>query len=386
MKITAIRTTDLGFSKSPQTLKRNLVSSTSLFDDHEDQAWFGPGVFTLVEVETDQGMTGIGTAGGFTTTAKPIIDTLLTPILIGESPENIEYLWQRMYRSSLRIGRKGAVMAAISGIDIALWDLKGRYLNTPVYNLLGGMTRPKIPCYASRLYALEDLDQLATEAKGYRDQGFSMVKQRFGFGPKTGRRGMDANERLVATVREAIGPNVELAADAYMGWTVDYTLRMAERLKEYDLKWIEEPLLADDWDGYEYLALRSPVPISCGEHEYGLEGFREIMERKITRYLQPDANRVGGITILKKIAGLAEAYHLDVIPHSNESHNLHVIASQTNCPIMEYFPNVEPDTGNELFWKVFHGEPSPEQGMMVPPSSPGLGISVNRDTVKALKL
>ncbi|MDA8206859.1 MAG: hypothetical protein M0Z36_12400 [Thermaerobacter sp.] len=386
MKITAIRTTAVGFAQTPDTLKRNLVSATSVFDDHYDKSWFGPGVFTLVEIETDDGITGVGTAGGFTVTAKPIIDTLLAPVLIGEDPARIEYLWQRMYRSSIRIGRKGAVMAAISGVDIALWDLKGKALNTPVYNLLGGLVRPRIPCYASRLYALADRDQLAAEARRYRDQGFAMVKQRFGFGPKDGPGGMAANERLIATVRDAIGPDIELAADAYMGWTVEYTMKMAERLTPYAVKWIEEPLMADDWDGYEFLAQRCPIPLSCGEHEYGLEGFRELISRRITRYLQPDANRVGGITVMTKICAVAEAHHLDIIPHSNESHNLHVIASHSNCPIMEYFPNVEPDTGNELFWKVFVGEPVIEHGSVTPPIQPGLGIEINRDMLRALAL
>lgn len=386
MKITAIRTTAVGFFKSPDTLQRNLVSSTSIFEDHYEKSWFGPGVFTLVEVDTDAGITGIGTAGGFTVTAKPIIDSLLTPVLLGEDPAKIEYLWQRMYRSSIRIGRKGAVMAAISGVDIALWDLKGKTLDTPIYNLLGGLVRDRIPCYASRLYALEDLEQLAAEARVYRDQGFTMVKQRFGFGPQDGVRGMEANEQLVATVREAVGPDMELAADAYMGWTVDYSLKMAERLKDYDLKWIEEPLLPDDWDGYRYLADRSPIPISCGEHEYGFEGYQQLITRHITRYLQPDANRVGGITVMNKLCALAEVHHLDVYPHSNESHNLHVIASHATCPIMEYFPNVEPDTGNELFWRVFSGEPEATEGYVTPSNRPGLGIEICPDVLRELTI
>lgn len=386
MKITAIHTTPMGFSKSPDTLKRHLVSSTSIFPDHLEKAWFGPGVFTLVEIETDQGILGIGTAGGFTVTAKPIIDTLLAPLVVGEDPRNIEYLWQRMFRSSVRIGRRGAVMAAISGIDIALWDLKGKMLGAPIYQLLGGLIRPTIPCYASRLYALEDLGLLAEEAQAYRDQGFEMVKQRFGYGPQDGAAGMKANEALVRTVREAVGPDVELAADAYMGWTVDYTLKMAERLKSYDLKWIEEPLMPDDWDGYRDLAHYSPIPISFGEHEYGLEGFRQIIDGRLTRYLQPDANRVGGITILNKICALAEAHHLDVYPHSNEAHNLHVVASHPNCPRLEYFPPTEPDTGNELFWKVFDDELVARGGVVTPSERPGLGISVNREAVKALAL
>lgn len=386
MKITSIRTTGVGFSRTPETLRTNLVSSTSVFEDHREKAWMGPGVFTLVEIETDEGVSGIGTAGGFTATAKGIIDTLFTPLVIGEDPSRIEYLWQRLYRSSIRIGQRGAVMAALSGVDIALWDLKGKVLSTPVYNLLGGLVRRAVPCYASRLYALQDLGALAAEARQYKDEGFRMVKQRFGFGPEDGRRGMEANARLVETVREAVGPDVDIAADAYMGWTVAYTLEMAERLRPYRLKWIEEPLLADDLDGYAHLAEKCPIPVSLGEHAYTKWGFRELIERRATRILQPDANRVGGISELVKITALAEAHHLEVIPHSNEAHNLHVIAARPNCPIMEYFPDVEPDTGNELFWKVFSGEPKAHDGLVVPPDRPGLGVTVNRDAIRELAL
>ncbi len=149
---------------------------------------------------------------------------------------------------------------AISGVDIALWDIKGKYFNTPVYNLLGGKSKDKIKCYVSRLYALEDLDQLAAEAQGYKGQGFSMMKQRFGFGPSDGYDGMRRNEALIRAVREAVGADVVLAADAYMGWDVPYTMEMAKRLETYSLAWIEEPLMPHDLDGYAYLARHCPIP------------------------------------------------------------------------------------------------------------------------------
>jgi len=386
MKITGIRTRAISFSRAPITLRSHLVSPTSVFTDHNEKSWFGPCSIVLVEVTTDEGITGIGTAGGFTSSPKEIIDRHFTPLLIGENPLNNELIWEKMYRSSVRIGRKGAVSCAISGIDIALWDIKGKFFNAPVYQLIGGKTKEKIRVYASRLYALDDLDQLRDEAIGYKKQGFTMLKQRFGFGPGDGYEGMRRNEELIRTVREAVGDDIVLAADAYMGWDVPYTLEMARRLAPYNLSWIEEPLMPHDIDGYAFLAEKSPIPISCGEHEYTRWGFRELIEKTRIRILQPDANRVGGITESLKICALASAHDRVVVPHSNEAHNLHVITSQPVCPFMEYFPNVEPDTGNEIFWKIFKGEPVAENGFVVPPEKPGLGIEINEEAVSGLIL
>jgi L-rhamnonate dehydratase len=386
LKITDIRTRALEFSRSPVTLQSHMMSPTSHFDDHYDKSWFGPCSIVLVEVFTDEGIVGIGTAGGFTSSPKEIIDRHFKHLLIGENPLNNELLWEKMYRSSVRIGRKGPVSCAISGIDIALWDIKGKFFNTPVYNLLGGKTKEQIKVYASRLYALKDLDQLREEALEYKRQGFTMMKQRFGFGPRDGYAGMKQNEALVRTVREAVGDEVMLAADAYMGWDVAYTMEMAKMLEPYRLSWIEEPLMPHDIDGYAYLSKNLSVPFSCGEHEYTRWGFRDLIEKQAIRILQPDTNRVGGITEMLKICALASAHDLVVVPHSNEAHNLHLIASQPVCPFMEYFPNIEPDTGNEIFWKVFNGEPVAKNGVIIPTEKPGLGIEINEEAVAGLLL
>lgn len=386
MKITDIRARAVQFSRKPTTLGSNLISPTSIFDDHGEKSWFGPCSLVIVEVFTDAGITGIGTAGGFTSAPREIIDRHFTHLLKGENPLNNELLWEKMYRSTVRIGRKGATSCAISGIDIALWDIKGKYFNTPVYNLLGGLSKTRIQAYVSRLYALEDLDRLREEAIGYKAEGFTMMKQRLGFGPREGIEGMKRNEALIRTVREAVGDDIQLAADAYMGWNVPYTLEMVKRLEPYRLSWIEEPILPHDIDGYAWLSQNSTIPISCGEHEYTRWGFRELIEKKAARLLQPDTNRVGGITEMLKICSLASAYDLQVIPHSNEAHNLHIVASQAVCPFMEYFPNVEPDTGNEIFWKLFKGNPVVRDGFVTPDSKPGLGIEINEDIVSELLL
>ncbi len=390
MIITRIKTRNIGFSRSPVTLKKHLVTNTSIFDDFESNAdgWFGPSMSTLVEVETADGAVGVGTAGAFHGGAKGLIEEYYAPLLLGQDARRHEYLWQRMYRTTVRFGRSGSAMCAISALDIALWDLHGKYENKPVYDLLGGRTQSQVPCYVSRLYALDDLEELKSEARSWLGSGFVRMKQRFGFGPKDGPSGMDRNVALIRAVREAVGDQVELAADAYMGWDLGYAIEMAKRLREYNLAWMEEPLMPHDVEGYVELKRRCPWQRwSCGEHSYGKWEFYELMRRRVVDILQPDVNRVGGITEAIKICAMAEAAGLPVVPHSNEAHNLHVIFSRAAnvCPVVEYFPDVEPDTGNELFWKMFAGLPLARDGALTLGSAPGLGITLREENVSKLQ-
>ncbi len=390
MKIARVRCVDVGFARSPSTLKRHLVTNTSLFEDFATKpgGWFGPVVCTLVEVEADDGTVGIGSAGAFHNGAHALIDTYYTDLVIGEDPRRHEHLWQRMYRTTVRFGRSGSAVAALSAIDIACWDLHGKVEGKPVYDLLGGGAQTRVPVYISRCYALDDLKALAAEARGYVAQGFRRLKQRFGFGPKDGLEGMRRNVALVRTVRDAVGTEIELAADAYMGWDVGYAIEMAKLLREFQLSWIEEPLMPHDVDGYVELKQRCPWQRwSCGEHSYTKWEFKELIARRAVDILQPDANRAGGITELRKICALAEAAGLPVVPHSNEPHNLHITFSQPAhvCPLIEYFPDVEPDTGNELFWRLYKGVPQARGGYLELDSRPGLGIELDDDTIRRLQ-
>lgn len=381
--ISDVRTRALRWSTQPTTLQANLVSATSALPyDHSAQQWWGASALTIVEVETKDGYVGIGSAGGFTGVPKPVIDQHLRALVLGMSAYDVAAIWDKLYRSSLRFGQRGVVLAAIAGIDIACYDIQGKALGVPVFNLLGGATKDRIPVYASRLYALRDLDQLAEEARGYVAQGFTRMKQRFGFGPRDGLAGMRANEDLVRTVREAIGPDLMLAADAYMGWDTQYTLEMSRRLAKYDLAWIEDPLQSHDIRGYSELCRRSLVPIAHGEHQYTRYEFATVIEQRAAHILQPDVNRVGGFTEARRICALAEAADIPVVPHSNEMHNVHLVVATPNSPFAEYFPDVLPDTGNELFWRVFHGELVAENGSLPLPSEPGLGISLNEDFIE----
>lgn len=386
MKIVDVRTRNIGFSRAPETLRSNLVTPTSVFEDHSSRAggWFGEVMFTLVEVEADDGTVGIGTAGAFHGGAKGIIDGYYAPMVMGEDPRRHERLWQRMYRSTVRFARSGSAVAGLSAVDIAMWDLHGKAEGLPVHDLLGGRSQDRVPCYVSRLYALDDLDALAAEARQWTEAGFTRLKQRFGFGPQDGSEGMRRNVELVETVRAAVGDDVELAADAYMGWDVGYAIRMAEMLRPLGLSWIEEPLMPHDLDGYEELKRRCPWQRwSCGEHSYTKWDFAELIRRRAVDILQPDVNRAGGLTEVLKICALAETAGLPVVPHSNEPHNLAIIFSQSAhvCPVVEYFPSVEPDTGNELFWKVFRGHPVAEGGVLPAPTGPGLGIEIDEDAI-----
>ena len=336
----------------------------------------------VVEVFTDDGHVGIGNAALAPPITKQVIDLYLKPILIGADPWDIEFLWQHMYRKTMAFGRKGIGMAAISAVDIALWDLLGKSAKQPVYRLLGGKTKSRIPVYASRLYSVE-LSELAAEAQRYKDEGYQAMKLRFGWGPTDGAAGMQHNIALVRTVREAVGDGIDVMADAYMGWTLDYAKRMLPLLEPFHLRWLEEPVIPDDIHGYRELKSYGRVPIAGGEHEFTLYGFRDLLVARAVDYIQFDTNRVGGITQARKITELAEAYSVPVIPHAGQMHNYHVVMASLNSPMAEYFPVVDVEVGNELFRYIFDGEPKAKGGFVhLDESIPGLGLTINEKALE----
>ncbi len=333
--------------------------------------------WTVVEIETDNGFIGLGNVALAPHIAKQIIDIYLAPAVIGEDPFDYEYLWQKMYRSTLAWGRKGIAVAAISAVDIALWDIMGLYSKKPVFKLLGGRTKAAIPVYASKLYA-QPLDDLAAEAQRYVDAGYTMFKMRFGWGEQDGPNGMDKNVQLVETVREVIGGDADLMVECYMGWTLSYAKRMLPRLQKYNIRWIEEPVICDDVAGYAELKAMHCIPIAGGEHEYTLYGFRDLLERRAVDYIQYDTNRVGGITQAKKIQALAEAYSVPVVPHAGQMHNYHLVMASVISPMAEFFPKHPVEVGNELFWYIFDGEPIAENGVLqLDDNLPGMGLTLS---------
>lgn len=340
----------------------------------------------VVEIFTDSGLVGIGNAALSPRVTKQTIDLYLAPLLIGADPWDIEFLWQHMYRRTMAFGRKGIGMVAISALDIALWDLLGKSAKQPAYRLLGGRTKPRIPVYASRLYSMP-LDQLAAEAKKYRDEGYKAMKLRFGWGPTDGAEGMHKNVALIRTVRETVGDGIDIMADAYMGWTLDYAKRMLALLEGFNLRWLEEPVIPDDIHGYAELKSYGKIPIAGGEHEFTLYGFRQLLDARAVDYIQFDTNRVGGLTQARKIAALAEAHSIPVIPHAGQMHNYHVVMASLNSPMAEFFPPVDVEVGNELFWYIFKGEPTPIDGFIdLDENVPGLGLTIDEEALKQFEV
>ena len=361
------------FCTNPMDLLSLSEASMSTFTFH---GWL------VVEVFTDNGLVGIGNAALAPNVTKQVIDLHLKPLLIGQDPWDVEFLWQHMYRKTMAFGRKGIGMVAISAVDIALWDLLGKSAGQPVYRLLGGRTKPRIPVYASRLYSTP-LDELAAEATKYRDEGYRAMKLRFGWGPNDGAAGMQKNLDLVRTVRETVGDGIDVMADAYMGWTLEYAKRMLPLLEPFNLRWLEEAVIPDDIHGSAELKATGRIPIAGGEHEFTLYGFRQLLEARAVDYIQFDTNRVGGISQARKICALAEAHSVPVVPHAGQMHNFHVVMASLNCPMAEYFPNVDVEVGNELFWYIFDGEPLAKDGYIdLRDDVPGLGLTINEEALK----
>ncbi|UAB69680.1 L-rhamnonate dehydratase [Vibrio sp. SCSIO 43132] len=379
MKITQVQARVFEWNGHTVEPQNNFCSNAMdlLWDRGDSMGTFRFHGWTVVEVYTDDGLVGIGNVALAPRIAKQIIDQYLAPLVIGQDPFDYEYLWQRMYRSTLAWGRKGVGMAAISAIDIALWDLMGKATNKPVFKLLGGRTKETIPCYASKLYRT-DLDEMQREAQSYLDQGFSAMKMRFGYGPKDGPQGVRKNLDSVAAVREVIGEDVDLMLECYMGWNLEYTKRILPKLEQFQPRWLEEPVIADDIDGYAELNQLTCIPISGGEHEFTSYGFRQLLEKRAVSVIQYDTNRVGGITAAHKINAIAESFGVPVIPHAGQMHNYHLTMSTLASPMSEYFPVHDVEIGNELFYYIFEGDPTPVNGTIdLDENTPGLGLSIS---------
>jgi L-alanine-DL-glutamate epimerase-like enolase superfamily enzyme len=383
-KIKNIKTTVYQWKGKTSPVQRNFCTNASdvLFEKSDAMGSFRFHEWLVCEIETEDGIIGIGNAALAPQITKKTIDTYLKPLVIGEDPFDYAYIWEKMYRRTLAWGRKGIGMTAISAVDIAIWDVLGKIINKPVFKLLGGRTKEKIPVYASKLYS-QPLDKLQKEAESYKKQGFKMYKMRFGWGPKDGPEGMKKNIQLVEAVREVIGESADLMLECYMGWNLDYSKRMMPKLMKFNPRWLEEPVIADDIHGYAELNNMQMIPVAGGEHEFSLFGFKQLLDAKALSYIQYDTNRVGGITAAQKINALAEAYQIPVVPHAGQMHNYHLTMANINCPISEFFPVHDVEIGNELFYYIFQGDPAPKDGYIdLDDNLPGLGISLTDKFIK----
>jgi L-alanine-DL-glutamate epimerase-like enolase superfamily enzyme len=350
----------------------------------------------LVEVETDSGITGIGEAGLGGGATATVIEKDLAPLLVGEDPLMIEGLWQRMFARTRQYGRRGVVMQAMSGIDIALWDIAGKVAKLPVYQLLGAC-RDRVEAYASGGFYQEGkgVDGIAGEAEGYRARGFRGMKMKIGRNPSTqthlreliGNKGfceVDPSEDLarVAAVREALGSHSKLMVDVNCAWSPAFAIEMGRAMEPYNLYWIEEPVATDDIEGSARVADALATPIAGYETEVGLYGFRELISRGAVDIVQLDVAWSGGFSEGRRIAAYAQAHHRMVAPHAFAGAvllvaSLHFAAAIPNGLVLEWDQNPNP-IRDELLKEPLRLE---SDGTVKVPERPGLGIELDRAAI-----
>ncbi|MBV9378951.1 MAG: mandelate racemase/muconate lactonizing enzyme family protein [Alphaproteobacteria bacterium] len=383
MKITAIRTTPLSCGCDPPYASAAGVQ--------------GRRVGLLVEIETDAGITGIGESGTGGGVTRAVIDRDLAPMLIGEDPLLIEGLWQKMFARTRQYGRRGVVMNAISGIDIALWDIVGKVAGLPLYRLFGAC-RDRVEAYASGGFYQEgkSVDDLAGEAEGYRARGFKGMKMKVGRNPSTQThlRHLADHAQLcevepevdiarVAAVRRALGSQTKLMVDVNCAWSPSFAIEMGRALEPYKPYWIEEPVATDDIDGSARVAEALATPIAGYETEIGLYGFRELIIRDAVDIVQPDLAWAGGFSECRRIAALAQAHHLMVAPHAFAgavllAASLHFSASIPNGLALEFDQNPN-GLRDELLKEPISID---SEGTVKLPERPGLGIELDRGAVE----
>lgn len=332
--------------------------------DYDPRRWRWIGAFSqlvgavIVEIKTDQGITGYGMGGGGGAGAY-VVEHHLSELLIGANPLNPELLWDQMYSSMVLYGRRGLGIMALSGVDLALWDIAGKHAGVPVHKLLGGPVKDKARAY----YTGEDMEAAMR-------LGFRAFKLPIRYGLEDGREGMNKTIAELRRVRGIIGPDADLMIDVSCQWNVPYALEMAGRMAEFRLFWIEEPLSPDDLDGYARLCreVHGPLIVS-GEHEYTRFGFEDLIEHHAVHLVQPDTTWCGGLTEARRIAALASARGLPMAPHRGGSaYGLAVILTSPNCILAESFSTG--DTGNELMQAIGSRF---DNGWYLPNEKPGFG-------------
>ena len=345
----------------------------------------------IIKVYTDEGIVGYGEVDSAPWVIKSIIESPVShricqgigQAIIGEDPFETEQIWEKMFLCSMFYGRRGAVIHAMSGIDIALWDIKGKALNMPIYKLLGGSFRKKVRAYGSTLMPYTP-QEVKEEALKWKEQGFSALKMGWGGFELSMRKSV----ALVEAARIALGDEIDLMLDIGFIPSPDYPVDAASRLllaneiRKYNPYWIEEPVYPDDYDGYKMLAESIDTRIAGGENESTRYGFKQLIEYCKLDILQPDITRCGGLTEAKRIATLALAHNITVVPHAWSSGiviaaSLHFISSQPNSNLLEYCVWDTP-IRKEMLDKDFQVV----DGYVEVPEGPGLGIEISDEAIE----
>lgn len=329
-------------------------------------------VTTLVLVHTDTGQVGVGAAYTHPGLAYLVVQQQLAPLLVGEDPTEVERLWDRMYHITRWYGRKGAAMSALGAIDTALWDLRGKQQGKPVWELLGGR-EPSCPAYASALL-WSTPEMLAAEAARHLTMGFRRMKMRLG-------RGLPYDHDAVLAVRHAIGPEWDVMCDGSMRYNLVEAKALGEFLASQRVFWFEEPFEPEDMENYASLRGTIGVPVAAGENEFGLQGFAELVRCKAVDIVQPDACRCGGISEVRRVAGLAKQHGLRFAPHTWSD----AVAVTANAHVVAAFDNgvtVEIDqTGNPFIEELLVEPLRVVDGRLQLSRAPGLGIELRRETL-----
>jgi L-rhamnonate dehydratase len=311
----------------------------------------------IVELQSDDGLKGVGVGGGGAA-AIHVIQTVLSDLLVGRDPSNVEALHHEMCRHTAFYGQKGLVVMAISGVDLALWDLRGKVAGKPVAELLNpdlDLSTP-IPTYST---VFDETD--AAEAIRNGSQAIKLHVERFGDRPVP-----SDIANLVRRTRESLGDEAQIMVDAFARWDLETSLRVADAISPFNVQWLEEPIPPDDYEGYERLAKNSAVPIAGGEHEYLIAGFRRLIDGRLHAVLQPDVNWCGGMTTLVEIYRIAQAAGLRVCPHrGSEAFALPAIAALDNSPLAE---------SPRKWFNCLTGWPVIENGYVACLQSPGFGV------------
>jgi D-galactarolactone cycloisomerase len=339
----------------------------------------------LVEIETDQGLTGWGECYGPARMTAAVVNAV-APWLIGENPRRTEYLWQTIYARLRDHGQKGIVIEGLSGIDIALWDIKGKYFEAPIYQLLGGAIREDVQAYATGLYRLKSgdpLKYLPEEAAGYVAEGFKAVKLKVGFG-------IEDDAAATRAVREAIGPDIALMVDANHAYDSTASIRLGRMIEQYNITWFEEPVPPEDAAGYRAVKSALSIPIAGGECEFTRFGFRDLLASHALDIVQPDTCAAGGLTECKKIADMSEAFGIRYNPHvwgtgiaiAASLQLLAVLPSHTPPSLAPIAPMLEFDrTEHPIRSAILAGPIEHVDGIVRISDGPGLGIEIDRNAI-----